>query len=675
MAGAARPGYGASMDEALIVPTRADGDDPAAEEVVGSPVPAGDPTPLLPAAGVPVGTPVGTPVGGPVGAPEPGDKNGRPAGGGPAPASPSRWVLGAATVVVLLVSLAGWWLLAARERALTEALFFDALARATTPTAVLSQADATPSWLRGDPRVEAIFAAARAALAGEHVRRSAARELGRLAGVASLEEWRAVCDRAAALDPTWAEPLALRAQATLALARGQVSAAGPPPRFDVVAAEADRELAQALALEPARAAELLVRRARLLLAAPGDADARRRAAARVVAQALDLAADSGPGLPLAQAQRLALQGEWQGAGAHADRAAAAAPGSVEARLLQAEARLRTGHHAEAAALAQALLADAPWSGDAAALEVEARLALGARGVTSYAVDRALTVDPDHPRALAARAYLGLQRDAAGLVTSPARGREAAREAAERALRLDPAQPLAHAVLAELGDAAGALVAAGSAVEHGAHLPDVHVLRGRLRGRQGDLGALDDFEQALRLRPADARALANRAGLLLARGRVPEALAAADEALRVDPNLAEAYLQRARAHLKAPPRDRQRAYDDLNHALRRAPGLVEAWLHRAAVFHDLAMHAEAVADVDRALALLAPGAARRADLLLVRGRSLLGLARWVEAEAALAEVERQGRTSHRDEERLHLLRERLAGRLDDAALREALAATR
>lgn len=674
MAGPAGPGYGASMDEALIVPTRADGDDPAAEEVVGSPVPAGDPAPLAPAPGTPIGTPVGTPVG----APEPADKGAPPAARGPAPARSSRWVLGAAAGVVL-VSLAGWGLTFARERALAEALFFDALARAPTPTAVLSHADATPSWLRGDPRVEAIFAAAREALAGEHVRRRAARELARLAEVASLEEWRAVCDRAAALDPTWAEPLALRAQATLALARGRVSAAGPPPRFDVVAAEADRELAQALALEPARAAELLVRRARLLLAAPGDADARRRAAARVVAQALDLAADSGPGLPLAQAQHLALRGEWQAARAHADRAAAAAPASVEARLLQAEARLRTGHHAEAAALARALLDDAPWSGDAAALEVEARLALGARGVTSHAVDRALTVDPDHPRALAARAYLGLQRDAAGLVTSPAHRREAARQAAERALRLDPAQPLAHAVLAELGAAAGdagvALVAAGSAVEHGAHLPDVHVLRGRLRGRQGDVGALDDFEQALRLRPADARALANRAGLLLARGRVPEALAAADEALRVDPNLAEAYLQRARAHLKAPPRDRQRAYDDLNHALRRAPGLVEAWLHRAAVFHDLAMHAEAVADVDRALALLAPGAARRADLLLVRGRSLLGLARWVEAEAALAEVERQGRTSHRDEERLHLLRERLAGRLDDAALREALAATR
>ncbi|MBX3467703.1 MAG: hypothetical protein KF878_12530 [Planctomycetes bacterium] len=375
-----------------------------------------------------------------------------------------------------------------------------------------------------------------------------------------------------------------------------------------------------------------------------------------------------------------MQGEWQAAGAHADRAATEAPGSVEARLLQAEARLRAGHHAEAAALAQALLVDAPWSGDAAALEVEARLALGARGVTSHAVDRALTVDPDHPRALAARAYLGLQRDAAGLVTSPAQRREAARQAAERALRLDPAQPLAHAVLAELGDAAGdvvvALVAAGRARQHGAHLPDVHVLRGRLRGRhQGDVGALDDFDQALRLRPADARALANRAGLLLARGYVPAALAAADEALRVDPNLAEAFLHRARAHLKARPRDRQRAYDDLNQALRRAPGLVEAWLHRAVVFHDLAMHAEAVADVDRALALLAPGAARRTDLLLVRGRSLLGLARWVEAEAALAEVERQGRTSHRDEERLHLLRERLAGRLDDAALREALAATR
>ncbi|MCO5171651.1 MAG: hypothetical protein M9894_35560 [Planctomycetes bacterium] len=673
------------QDDGLIVPVRTglpDEDAPAAaprgEEVVGSPVLPVD------APGAPIGTPVGGPVGGSAAGPAPtkvaaaGPRAADGTAGDAAARTWSRWTAAAALGLVLLV-LAGFGLAFAQERARVEALFLAELERAPSPQDVLLLESSTPSWLRSDPRVVDAFAAARERLERDRARWAAGRELARLRTAESLEAWRAVCDRAAALDPSWAEPLALRAEATLALARARVGAGGPAPAFDDVAREAERELDRALALEPAREGELLVRRARLLLAAPGDPAARQRAARSAVELAVARAPTGSRARLLALAHQRALRGQWQAALALAEQAVDAAPREADALLLRGEARLRTGRFEAAAADARAVLAAGPRSVDAVALELEARMALRPGPPPAAALDeldRALSFDPAHPRALAARAHLGLRRDRVGQVAAPGAEREAARRAAEAALRLHPELPLARAVLAELawarGDGASALAAATLAAAAGPHLPDLHVLRGRLRARQGDRGALEDFDAALGLRPADARALTNRAALLLARGQLAAARLAAEEALHVDPNLPEAYLQRALGHLRARPRDRQRAYDDLNQALRRAPGLTEAYLLRAVVLHDVGMHAEALSDVERALSL---GAARRADLLLVRGRSLLRLERWGEAEAALAEVERAGQASHRVTEELHLLRERLAGRLDDAALREALATTR
>jgi tetratricopeptide (TPR) repeat protein len=571
----------------------------------------------------------------------------------PARARPSRVpLLLAAATALLVVALGGWGFAVREERQRTKRRFLAVCARAPA-AAVLRQADALPAWLRDDADVLAAIADARARLAGEQARASAANLLARLEAAATLAEWRTICDEASAADPTWGEPLARRAEATLALARGTAVARGDTSF--AVAREALRELDLASEREPAQAADYRLRRARLCLSAPGDLD-ERRTAARSAAEAAWRSAPAGGvvGL-LAQARLGALEGAWQDVVERCDRALTLEPERADAYLLRAEARLRLGQLPEAIDDARRARARERWSLDAVLVEVEARalgprsLGEGARLLATEELTRVLELDPTHPRALAARSYLRLLRDRVGLVRSPAADHEAARQDAEHALRLDSTQALAHATLAELAfarrDAAAARLAATRAVTHGQHFAELHLLRGRLRARLGDAGALEDFDQVLRLR-LDPRAHANRAALLLAQGKVPEARRAADEALAIDTQLPEAYFQRGLALYKSTPPRLQEAVNDFSRALTLDPGLADAAFYRACVLFDARMYPEALADLGRAeLAHQVRGAFHLREVYLLRGHCLFRQRRWAEAEAAYDEYLRRsaGRT--------------------------------
>ena len=101
----------------------------------------------------------------------------------------------------------------------------------------------------------------------------------------------------------------------------------------------------------------------------------------------------------------------------------------------------------------------------------------------------------------------------------------------------------------------------------------------------------------------------------------------DEALRINPNLAEAHGNRASILADAGfPDEALKAYD---RALALSPNSGTDWLNRGTVLHDMKRHAEALVSVERAIELLPELAAAHK----VRALALEALGRGDEARAS------------------------------------------
>ena len=138
------------------------------------------------------------------------------------------------------------------------------------------------------------------------------------------------------------------------------------------------------------------------------------------------------------------------------------------------------------------------------------------------------------------------------------------------------------------------------------------------------GAIDNFNQALRLNPKDAKAYVNRGN---ARYEIAQhsgdpdkqyrgAIEDFNNALRLNPNAASAYVSRGEVryviaqYSKDPNKDYKAAIDDFNQALRRDPGDARAYVKRGIVRYKLAQYSgtsnknywEAVEDLQKAAKL-------------------------------------------------------------------------
>ncbi|HRY33762.1 MAG TPA: tetratricopeptide repeat protein [Bacteroidales bacterium] len=135
-----------------------------------------------------------------------------------------------------------------------------------------------------------------------------------------------------------------------------------------------------------------------------------------------------------------------------------------------------------------------------------------------------------------------------------------------------------------------------------HHPDVYPAL-NIRGRELQLAgnrtaALEDFNRALALQPANPRALANRAALYQELGRTADALTDLNEALKLDPGQYRAMNNRGLLLLAAGENDR--ALADFNRVIALAPGFAEAYNNRGMVYAAAGEHDAACAEFSKAI---------------------------------------------------------------------------
>ncbi|MCC6473045.1 MAG: tetratricopeptide repeat protein [Burkholderiales bacterium] len=148
-------------------------------------------------------------------------------------------------------------------------------------------------------------------------------------------------------------------------------------------------------------------------------------------------------------------------------------------------------------------------------------------------------------------------------------------------------------------------------------------------------ALPDLEQAIRLNPRNAHAWINRATVRSNFGQMQGALADADEALRLDPRFGEGYAERCSLRMKA-GRDGE-ALEDCNRALELSPSYPPALLNRGVLLARRGRMEEAIADFDGILRYDAGNALA----LYNRGMALAQAGRHEESLDALRAACKQG----------------------------------
>ncbi len=130
-------------------------------------------------------------------------------------------------------------------------------------------------------------------------------------------------------------------------------------------------------------------------------------------------------------------------------------------------------------------------------------------------------------------------------------------------------------------------------------------RGRARWLRGDhQSALDDFDRVIELEPGEAKHHVSRANVLAKLERMADAVVALSRALELTPNDPEAYALRAiyRSHSEDTDEGVVRVKEDLGRAIELAPTNVIYPRKRGEYLMARCEYTEALADIDKALAL-------------------------------------------------------------------------
>lgn len=152
-----------------------------------------------------------------------------------------------------------------------------------------------------------------------------------------------------------------------------------------------------------------------------------------------------------------------------------------------------------------------------------------------------------------------------------------------------------------GDPDGALADYAEAIRLSAPFYEAHYNRADLlRELERDEEAMQDLDYALELEPDHVDSLVNRSDLLVGLGEVERARADIEHGLAVEPD--NANLLAARGALFEACDDSQGAYASYSAALDADPELTVAWVNRAVLAFTAGRPADALADLDAAIAL-------------------------------------------------------------------------
>ena len=198
----------------------------------------------------------------------------------------------------------------------------------------------------------------------------------------------------------------------------------------------------------------------------------------------------------------------------------------------------------------------------------------------------------------------------------------------RVLRLNPEAWMAHIDLgydiSTAGHNEAAIEQYDQALRIRSDLPEAYYDRGSAFLQLGRLpAAIGDFEQSLRLLPGNPDALANLGNALLRSDRLPEAIARYQEALRIQPkaidirtNLVQALIRSLHSSLAATPLTARHLYDAFTacqEILRLDPGNVEAHADLGNLFYAQRRLPEAISEYQAALRLKPDDADTQANL--------------------------------------------------------------
>jgi Tfp pilus assembly protein PilF len=144
-------------------------------------------------------------------------------------------------------------------------------------------------------------------------------------------------------------------------------------------------------------------------------------------------------------------------------------------------------------------------------------------------------------------------------------------------------------------------------------------------------AITDANEAIRLDPKIVGAYVNRAGAYLQKGDNDRAIANASEAIRLDPKIAIAYNNRAAAYAKKGESDRSIA--DATEAIQLDPGYAVAYRNRAGAYLEKGSNDRAIADASEAIRLdpkVAVAYAYRAEAYMQEGENTHAITDYSEA---------------------------------------------
>jgi lipoprotein NlpI len=126
-------------------------------------------------------------------------------------------------------------------------------------------------------------------------------------------------------------------------------------------------------------------------------------------------------------------------------------------------------------------------------------------------------------------------------------------------------------------------------------------RGNACASRGDYDrAIQDFDQAIRLKPDFVEAFTNQGLTYDNKGDHDRAIQDFDQAIRLKPDLAEAFYNRGRAYNHKA--DYDRAIQDYDQAIRLKPNDADAFTNRGNAYIDKGDHDRAIQDFDQAIRL-------------------------------------------------------------------------